>query len=216
MNLSKVLLKYVCVFYFINPNVVDAEVNSESVFSDQIQYELYYDYVYQLNFTEFLLSDCIGDRSIAAKYYLGISLTKEYQEILIGVDNLVDVFTAQTLQDRLWGELVRGVTRGDYATEPGDPIAFSQQVAHEYFDQYEEERDFLCDYIWWQEFTELGLIAEELINDARIRYAADQKLTKFLEITAPSQRNYMRILDNSPLTTEHRRGALPVPTPTEQ
>jgi hypothetical protein len=200
MNLSSWLLQIASAISILAPNTAYPDVVYEyHYFEDQVQYEIYYDYVYQVNFTEFLLSDCTGDRSIAAKYFLGIRVTDAYQETLIEVDNLDDVFSGRSLSGRLWGELVRGVSRGNYSADPDDPVAFAQKAAHEYFDEYEGERDFLCDYIWWEEFEGLGTITSELLNDARIRYAGTQKLDTFLERTPPFQRNYQRILEKSPL-----------------
>ena len=201
MNLNKLLLRAVSAISIFAPSVTFSdEVREGQVFADQIQYETFYGYVYQVNFTEFLLSDCTGDRSIAGKYYLGIRLSEAYQEILMEVDNLDDVFAGHSLTGRLWNELVRGVRRGNQAADSVDPVAFAQQVAHEYFDEYEAERNFLCDYIWWEEYAALGNITSELINDAKNRYAGTEKLEKFLEEISSFQRNYQRVAEKSPLT----------------
>lgn len=201
MNLNKFLPQAVCAIFLLSPSATFSdEVREGLIFADQIQYEIFYDYVYQVNFTEFLLSDCTGDRSIAAKYYLGIRLSETYQEILLEVDSLDDVFTGHSLTGRLWGELVRGVRRGNHRADPVDPMAFAQQVAHECFDEYEAERGFLCDYIWWEEYASLGHTTSELVSDAKSRYAGTEKLEKFLEEISSFQRNYQRVLEKSPLT----------------
>ncbi len=201
MHLSNWLLQIGGAISLLAPSAGYPDVvYKDPYFEDQVHYEIYYDYVYQLNFTEFLLSDCVGNRSIAARYYLGIRLSKAYQVTLLEVEALDDVFSSRSLSGRLLGELVRGVTRRKYRADPEQPVTFAQQVAHEYFDDYEDERDFLCDYIWWEEFATLGSITTELINDAKSRYEGTQKLDRFLEEISPFQRNFKRVLQKLPLT----------------
>ena len=65
MNLSSWLLQIASAASVLAPSAAYPDVIYEyPYFEDKVQYEIYYDYVYQLNFTEFLLSDCTGDRSI--------------------------------------------------------------------------------------------------------------------------------------------------------
>lgn len=198
MPLSNWLLQIAGTIFLFAPNIV----HSDEVFEDQAQYEIYYDYVYQVAFTEFLLSDCVGDRHIGGHYYLGIRLSKAYETTLLEVEDRESVFSDRGLTGLLWGELVRGVTRGKYRADPNEPVGFAQATAHEYFDLYEDERDFLCDYIWWEEFATLGLVTNELIADAERRYAGTQKLISFLDEISPRQRNYERVLAKSPLAKE--------------
>ena len=80
-------------------------------FQNKNQAEIFFEYVYQLNLLEFLISDCTGNRSLAGKIYLKIGIHSDYQEIILHVDHLKDIFTNQSLLKNLWIEFYQGIVR---------------------------------------------------------------------------------------------------------
>lgn len=169
-------------------------------FQDQAHYELFYEYVYQLNYTEFLLANCVGDRGTAAKYYLGVTLSFPYQQILMETGHFVDLFSSKSLPKRLWEELARGVRRAAYEADPQEPVAFAQHNGHKLFDEFEGDQAFLCDYVWWEEFELLRGLSTELIKDARRRYRYSDNLRLFLAEVSSAQRNMDTLWELAPWT----------------
>ena len=148
-------------------------------FEDQAQYELYYDYIYQLNYLEFLTADCTSNRKIGAKFYLTFSLAGEYHEIILGVDKLTDVFAGKKFLSNLWGSLVRGVKRDITMTSALDPVGYAQFKAHQLIDENKEIYEFICENHYWSEVIELKKLSEELLYDTEQRTKDSTKLRHF-------------------------------------
>ena len=121
-------------------------------FDDQAQYELFYDYVYQLNFVEVLTADCTSNRKVASKFYHYMGFNNEYKEIILGVGSLTDIFAGKKLLSNLWGELVRGIKRDDTLTSALDPVGYAQFKAHELIDENNEIYEFVCEQIYWMKY----------------------------------------------------------------
>ena len=148
-------------------------------FDDQAQYELFYNYVYQLNFVEFLTADCTSNRKVSSKFYLSMGLTDEYKQIILGVQNLTDIFAGKKLLSNLWGELLRGIKRDDTMTSALDPIGYAQFKAHELIDENKEAYELICEQLYWDEVLKLQTLSNELIFDTEKRVTDNQKLNWF-------------------------------------
>lgn len=148
-------------------------------FEDQSQYELYYEYMYQLNFVEFLTSDCTSNRKIGGEFYGRMSLSKEYNENVLGVDVFTDVFAGKKLIANLWGELVRGVKRNDEMTSALDPVGYAQFKAHQLIDDNKEIYELICEEVYWDEVLKLKTLSDELMYDAEQRISDRTKLNSF-------------------------------------
>ena len=148
-------------------------------FDDQAQYELFYDYVYQLNFVEVLTSDCTSNRKVASKFYHYMGFNNEYKEIILGVGSLTDIFAGKKLLSNLWGELVRGIKRDDTLTSALDPVGYAQFKAHELIDENNEIYEFVCEQIYWDEVLKLQTLSNELIYDTEKRVSDNEKLNQF-------------------------------------
>lgn len=158
-------------------------------FEDQAQYELFYDYVYQLNFVEFLTADCTSNRKVSSSFYLNMGLTHEYKEIILGVKYTTDIFAGKSLVSNLWGELVRGIKRDNTFTSALDPIGFAQFKAHELIDENKEIYEFVCEQIYWDEVLRLQILSNELIYDTEKRLKNKNKLNKFKSTSEDELRN---------------------------
>ena len=158
-------------------------------FDDQSQYEVFYDYTYQINFVEFLTTDCSSSRKVGGKFYLTMTLTDEYKEIILGVENLTDVFSGKALVSLLWGELIRGITRNDTMTSALDPVGYAQFKAHTLVDENKELYELICEEIYWDEVLKLEILSNELLLDTENRVKDKMKLNRFKSASEDEFRN---------------------------
>lgn len=158
-------------------------------FDDQSQYEVFYDYTYQINFVEFLTTDCSSSRKVGGKFYLTMTLTDEYKEIILGVENLTDVFSGKALVSLLWGELIRGITRNDTMTSALDPVGYAQFKAHTLVDENKELYELICEEIYWDEVLKLEILSNELLLDTENRVKDKIKLFRFKSASEDEFRN---------------------------
>lgn len=173
------LLKYTALSISI---IFCSEVSADDElfeFDDQAQYELFYDYVYQLNFVEFLTTDCTSNRGVGGRFYITMGLTHEYKKIILGVKYTTDIFAGKSLASNLWGELVRGIKRDNTLTSAIDPIGFAQFKAHELIDENKEIYELVCEEIYWDEVLRLQTLSKELIHDTEKREKDENKLNRF-------------------------------------
>jgi len=158
-------------------------------FDDQSQYEVFYDYTYQINFVEFLTTDCSSSRKVGGKFYLTMTLTDEYKEIILGVENLTDVFSGKALVSLLWGELIRGITRNDTMTSALDPVGYAQFKSHTLVDENKELYELICEEIYWDEVLKLEILSNELLLDTENRVKDKIKLFRFKSASEDEFRN---------------------------
>ena len=158
-------------------------------FDDQSQYEVFYDYTYQINFVEFLTTDCSSSRKVGGKFYLTMTLTDEYKEIILGVENLTDVFSGKALVSLLWGELIRGITRNNTMTSALDPVGYAQFKAHTLVDENKELYELICEEIYWDEVLKLEILSNELLLDTENRVKDKMKLNRFKSASEDEFRN---------------------------
>ena len=158
-------------------------------FDDQSQYEVFYDYTYQINFVEFLTTDCSSSRKVGGKFYLTMTLTDEYKEIILGVENLTDVFSGKALVSLLWGELIRGITRNNTMTSALDPVGYAQFKAHTLVDENKELYELICEEIYWDEVLKLEILSNELLLDTENRVKDKIKLFRFKSASEDEFRN---------------------------
>ena len=158
-------------------------------FDDQSQYEVFYDYTYQINFVEFLTTDCSSSRKVGGKFYLTMTLTDEYKEIILGVENLTDVFSGKALVSLLWGELIRRITRNNTMTSALDPVGYAQFKAHTLVDENKELYELICEEIYWDEVLKLEILSNELLLDTENRVKDKMKLNRFKSASEDEFRN---------------------------
>lgn len=165
---------------------------------DQLFFDLLFDYVYQVNLVEFLVSDCTGSRKLGHLFYGNITLTFNYFELLLGVDWTADIFEEQSLSWRLYREFLNGFTRRDTIDVAGDPIAAAQVEAHSVIDENQDQSQYLCSAILWDEIGKLHQITGEVITDANIRFLRHPNFAEFQKFSAERVLNLQVMLQMNP------------------
>ena len=158
--------------------------SSHNYFEDQLQYELLYEFTYQSNFVESLLLECTGERGVSYAFAFATApISNNYKREILGVAGIApDPFTAKPLSKRLWHELKLAVTRdpndqGDLA----EPVLMAQKDVLRLMEQFRDEKDVLCDFVFWEEVLRLDDVTVELMRDAKRRKADTPEFLAFDE-----------------------------------
>ena len=178
-----------------------AEEN-DRYFEDQLQFELLYEFSYQKELVESFLFECTAERDVSSPFaYAASSITNAYEDNIMGLGGFVpDPFTNKPLWKRLWEEMLLVMTR-DYDNE-GDlanPVLMAQKDVLRLMDIFRDEKDTLCDFIFWEEVLRLEGVTVELIQDAKERKGGTPEIVAFNERAGKGLVVLTRLFDANPL-----------------
>ena len=168
--------------FALPPRAVLAE-DRQSIFADQAQYELFYEYGYQSNFVERLIFECTADDEVWATFaYATAPVTNAYmRHVLESSIFQPDPFTNQRLISRVLQETALNLTRSSKALgDPADPVLMAQRDVLRLVQLHSNDIDSLCDFVFWEEVAFLEQIVSNLLQDAEVRLEPGE-YTSFLE-----------------------------------
>lgn len=70
------------------------------------------------------------------------------------------------------------------------------------FDDFKEDKDVLCDFLFWEEVLHLEKITDSLISDTKKRYHGTKQLDQFEFDIQDGLKILNRLFDNNPLKQE--------------
>lgn len=173
-----------CITFCALAPLAEAKENS-SLFSDQTQYELFYEYVYRANFVERLVFECTADEDVWETFaYATAPITNGYKRFVLNTSIWRrDPFTGQRLVSLLWQELKLNLTRSSQADgDPAEPTLMAQRDVLELVTKYTSDIEALCDFVFWEEVELLELAVSDLFSDAKDRLT-DEEYRQFNERT---------------------------------
>ena len=178
-----------------------AEEN-DRYFEDQLQFELFYEFSYQKELVESFLFECSGDRDVSLPFaYATASITNAYMHDIMGLGGLVpDPFMSKPLWKRLLEETWLIVMR-DYDNDGdlADPVLMAQKDVLRLMDIFRDEKDLLCDFIFWEEVLRFEGVTVELIQDAKERKGGTPEIVVFEERAGEGLVVLTRLFDANPL-----------------
>lgn len=174
-------------------------------FEDQYQYELFYEFTYQANVVESLLLECTGERAVSYKFAFATApISNSYKREILGLDGLVpDPFTGKPLK-RLYDE-IRLMFSRDHTSDDADarsaaePVLMAQKDVLRLMAEFPEEKDALCDFVFWEEVIAFEAATEKLLQDAKTRKRTSIQHAAFNEATEKGLVVLNRLFDANPL-----------------
>lgn len=146
--------------------------DQQTLFADQTHYEMVYEYSYQSNFVERMIFECTADRKVWRKFgYVMAGISNAYTRLVLGTSVFQrDPFTNQRATSRLWQELLLHHMRSPAARgDPADPVLMAQRDVLRLVELYPDDLDALCDFIFWEEVSNLQQIVARFLSDAEER-----------------------------------------------
>ena len=153
-----------------------------NVFADQAQYELFYDFEFEANVVERFVLECTGDHDLWRTFgYATAPISNSYKHDILGMEGIVpNPFNESSLLKSLWSEFVLNLTENtDRNKGTSDPVLAAQIETVRLFNLLENDRDGLCDFVFWEEVEMLRALTQELLDDTAARYAGTEKLKQF-------------------------------------
>ena len=154
----------------------------DDVFADQLQYELFYDFTFQANVVERFVLECTGDHDLWRTFgYATAPISNSYKHDILGMEGLVpNPFNDSSLLKSLWSEFILNLTENtDRNKGTSDPVLAAQIETVRLFNLLENDKDGLCDFVFWEEVEMLRVLTQELLDDTAARYAGTEKLKQF-------------------------------------
>ena len=173
----------------------------DTFFQDQEQYETYFDYKYQNNKVEFFIFECTGKRNIAWKFGLiNADIGNSLQRILLDVPDFESPFSELPVYKNLYIETRLMTSRNpDYLGGSGDPTHDAHRDVLRIFREFKDERDVLCDFVFWEQVLTLEQAVGILLKDTRNRYKGSEELAVFETEIAESLEALDRLFAANPL-----------------
>ncbi|MHB1115576.1 hypothetical protein [Sideroxydans sp.] len=169
-------------FISLNMHIPAFAESTYGNFEDAQQYGSFYDFVYQSNVVESYLLECTGDRSVAYKFAFATApISNSYKREILGLNGIAkDPFTNKPLSRRLWDEVKLAVTRKpDPQKNLSEPVLMAQMEVLRQFNDHQEQKDTLCDFVFWDEVTHLAEAIDTLMRDVRNRQSGSSALIEF-------------------------------------
>jgi hypothetical protein len=172
------------------------------MFEDQAQFELFYEFTYRSNIVESFLLECTGTHDVSYKFAFATApISNSYKHDILGLQGLVpDPFSNKPLRKRLWDEILLKLTR-NYKKEDdfSDPVLMAQKEVLRLMHIFRDEKNILCDYVFWEEVYRLDSITNELIKDAEIRKKGTPEFTEFTSQAEEGLVVLRRLFEANPL-----------------
>ena len=123
-----------------------------------------------------------------------------YKKDILGMENIGDPFSDKDNWKRAWLEIKLAVTRNyDSEIDRAEPVLTAQKDLMKLIETYKEEKDFLCDFVFWEEVLWLEKITDELMQDVKVRKADTPELLIFEENSRQALEMMARLFDENPL-----------------
>lgn len=170
-------------------------------FEDAQQYGAFYDFVYQNNVVESFLLGCTGDRSVSYKFAFATApISNSYKREILGLNGIAqDPFTNKPLSRRLWDEVKLAVTRKPESKKDiSEPVLMAQMEVLRQFKDYQDQKDTLCDFVFWDEVAHLEDSINELMSDTRNRRAGSPALVNFEKDAQKGLPTLFRLFSSNP------------------
>jgi len=173
-------------------------------FQDQEQYENYYNYKYYANIVEFLIHECTGSRSISYKLgFIVADISQSYELDLLKTPNFGSVFSDRNSFQEAAIEIRLMVTRNpDTPGGEGDPIHDAHREVLKIFREFSDERDLICDFIFWDEVRAFERASDIFMEDTRARFEGSRKFSTFRKETKESTEKLLHFFSENPLIDE--------------
>ena len=188
-------------FYIFFASPIYAAVPSDP-FEDQVQFEIFYAFTYQANVVEHFLLECTGTHDVSYKFgYATAPISNSYKHDILGLAGFVpDPFSNKPLLKRLWDDISIRFTR-DYKKKDDyfDPVLMAQKEVLRLMDTFRDDKDVLCDYVFWEEVYKLETITNELMSDANKRKNDTPELVEFSARAEEGLVVLQRLFDANPL-----------------
>jgi hypothetical protein len=171
-----------CAMLALGPGTaVSADADPRKAFADQAQYEVFYEFEYQANVVERLIFECTADDDVWEIFaYATAPITNSYMDEVLGLGFGQEPFTDQSLGSLLWQELKLNLTRSSVAEgDPAEPRLMAQRDVLKLMKKVGEDRDTICDFVFWEEVGTFEETVDQLLEDTRSRLD-DEALGAFL------------------------------------
>lgn len=171
-------------------------------FADQQQFELFYEFTYRANVVESFLLECTGDRSVSYKFAFGTApVSNAYKSAILGMSGIApDAFTSKPLSKRVWDEVALAVRRNPNVKDDySEPVLMAQRDVLRLIQTFNNEKNVLCDFVFWEEVIKLEDVTNDLIKDALGRNRSASELAEFESRIKPGVLVLKRLFNANPL-----------------
>lgn len=176
-------------------------VTSTNWFQDQEHYTTYYDYKYHANIVEFFIHECTGQRSISYRFGFMVSnISNSYETGILNIGDFASPFSDRNKFQEAAIEMRLIVTR-DPSTPggEGDPTHDAHREVLSIFNDFKDERDELCDFVFWDEVKQFEAAFDIFLEDTSSRYAGTDLLSEFKIQINESEQSIRRLFIANPL-----------------